>query len=83
MKVIAHAAPIASDGTVQPAAIKTGSAGLAAGTGVSSFGSDPATGSAGSGGSSVPGWWWLGALGALAVLGGRTLVGRLGGRRIG
>jgi hypothetical protein len=84
MKVIAHAAPIASDGTVQPAAIRTGSAGLAAGTRVSTFGvTDPAAANAGGSGSSVPGWLWLSAAGALAVLGGRTLVGRLGGRGLG
>ncbi len=81
MKVIAHAAPIASDGTVRPAAIKTGSAGLAANLPVSTF---TTTGDGDrSGGSPLPGWLLLSAAGALVVLGGRSLVGRLGHRSLG
>jgi uncharacterized protein DUF4397 len=81
MKVIAHAAPIASDGTVRPAAIKTGSAGLAADLPVSAFSTTDVDG--GSSGSPLPAWLWLTAAGAMALLGGRTLVGRLGLRRLG
>ncbi len=79
MDVIAHAAPIASDGTVRPAAIKTGSAGLAAHTAVSSFGTDPGQGGHVAGGRSpLPGWLWLSAVGAAALCGGRIVVGRPG-----
>jgi hypothetical protein len=80
MKVIAHAAPIASDGTAQPAAIKTGSAGLAAGTPVSTFGAPD--GDLTGRGSSLPGWLWVAAAGVVALLGGRTYVGRAGHRRV-
>jgi hypothetical protein len=84
MKVIAHAAPITSDGTVQPAAIKTGSAGLAATATVSTFGAgQDRSATPTSAGSPAIGWLWVGAVGALALLGGRTLVGRLGHRRVG
>jgi hypothetical protein len=41
MRVIAHVAPLAPDGTVRPATIKTGSAGLARGA-VSGFGTSSA-----------------------------------------
>lgn len=81
MKVIAHSAPIASDGTVQPASIKTGSAGLAAGLPVSTFGTSDMPGT--SSGSSLPGWLWLTAAGALAALGGRAALSRFGPRRLG
>jgi hypothetical protein len=75
MKVIAHAAPIESDGTVQPAAIKTGSAGLAAGAHVTTFGT-PRRGPA------VPVWLWAPFAGALTLLGIRLLTVRAGRRRL-
>jgi hypothetical protein len=60
MKVIAHTAQIASDGTVEPDTIATGTAGLAAGARVTTFGaparsSVPASAAAGL---RVPSWWW-------------------------
>jgi hypothetical protein len=81
MKVIAHAAPIASDGTVRPASIRTGSAGLAAGLPVAAF--DTSTGHGRSSGSRLPELLWLTMAGALAVLGGRSVVNRFVHRRLG
>jgi Domain of unknown function (DUF4397) len=66
MKVIAHAADLSSDGTVEPGAITTGSAGLAAGARVTTF-TTPQRGGAGTG---VPLWAWAPAAAALVLLGG-------------
>jgi hypothetical protein len=73
MKVIAHASAIASDGTVEPDAITTGSAGLAADDPVTTFGT-PAHDPADSG--SLPLWAWAPVGAALVLLSSRIIRGR-------
>lgn len=77
MRVISHEARLASDGTVEPGTIATGSAGLAAGEAVSSFGI-PGQHSAGMG---LLSGWLLASTGAVLVLvGGRLIRTRASGR---
>jgi hypothetical protein len=78
MKVIAHTARLASDGTVEPGTITTGSAGLAADEAVSSFGT-PGRHSGGPG--TLPGWLIASTGAALLLLGGRLPRTRASGRR--
>jgi hypothetical protein len=80
MKVIAHTAAIESDGTVQPAAIKTGSAGLAAGAHVTTFATPTASGTGHE--PTVPTWLWGTLAGLAALLGGRLLSGLVAHRRL-
>jgi hypothetical protein len=72
MNVIAHTSRIASDGTVVPDSIKTGSSGLAAGTQVAAF-STPAP-------SDGAGWLWAPA--AAAGMLGVAALARLRPRRV-
>lgn len=78
MKVIAHAARLASDGTVEPGTITTGSAGLAAGEQVTSFGI-PGQHSAGRG--LLPGWSFASIGVGLVMVGGHLLRSRASSRR--
>ena len=78
MKVIAHTARLASDGTVEPGTITTGSAGLAAGEAVSSFGT-PGRHAGGPG--PLPGWLIASTVAALLLLGARLTRIRVSGRR--
>jgi Domain of unknown function (DUF4397) len=73
MNVIAHATRLASDGTVQPGRITTGSAGLAAAAHVTTF-TTPTQPTDHRG--VLPAWLWAPAAAALVLLGTRSLMGR-------
>jgi hypothetical protein len=74
MRVIAHASPVASDGTVEPRSITTGSAGLAAGAPVTTFGGPGQPGAGrGPAGRGPVDWWWAAVGAALVLVGGGVL----------
>jgi hypothetical protein len=77
MDVIAHTSVIASDGTVVPDTIKTGSAGLAAGERVSAFSTPGRTPAAGAG---PLGWLWVPVGAALLLVGTGLRLRRASGR---
>jgi hypothetical protein len=87
MDVIAHASRVASDGSVVPDAIKTGSAGLASAHAVSTFGFQPSWSASSSSGPSagtqglLPGWWWAPVAVTVVALAGRRRVIRVEQRR--
>jgi hypothetical protein len=72
MKTISHSAVIASDGTVEPGSITTGSAGRAADLSVTTF--DTPDRRAASGG--LPSWLWVAGAAALLLSAGSALRGR-------